>query len=70
LIGNSKYDNVRKAGKTAYLDIDQASQDVHGMSTFFQELGFDKVIKTENANFDDFKSAYDKMVKELSLAHK
>lgn len=22
LIGNSKYDNVRKAGKTAYLDID------------------------------------------------
>ena len=41
LIGNSKYEEVRKAGKTGYVDIDQAPQDLERMSKFFQSLNFD-----------------------------
>ena len=40
LIGNSQYEDVRKAGKTGYVDINQAPQDLERMSKFFQSLNF------------------------------
>jgi len=57
---------VRAAGKTGYVDIAQAHQDVERMSSFFQELGFDRVIKSENASYSDLNSAFIKVSQSLA----
>ncbi len=51
LIGNEKYNNVRKSGKVNYQDLEQIPQDISKMTGFVQSLGFDKVIVSRDCNY-------------------
>jgi hypothetical protein len=51
LIGISKYSEVRNAKskpKPDCKDLDQVPEDIAKMTTFFEMLRFDRIIKTEN----------------------
>ncbi len=39
------------------------------MAAFFQELGFNKIIRTENASEDEMHVAFNQVTKELRAGH-
>ncbi len=73
LIGVQYYDRVRKAEKEPKPhchDLDQVPEDLENMTTFFENLQFDRIIKTENPDSIIMDDSFEEIRKILKDSHR
>ncbi len=75
LIGNENYSNVRtapadKEPKPDYADLTQVPKDIETMSSFFTELKFDGIVKTQNATKKEMELDFRQIRNKLEEADK